>query len=126
MNVQNNSRRPLFWKESPKQSREYVGARPNHAFGQTGEAEGLSGERTGVHQWAQKSFFPCEDGPATTINPAVRCVAGNRKAIYDSVEHYGQKATLQAEYDRGIATGKSWREIGATLGQIVKSWERGR
>jgi hypothetical protein len=23
-------------------------------------------------------------------------------------------------------TGKSWREIGAALGQIVKSWDRGR
>jgi hypothetical protein len=42
-----------------------------------------------------------------------------------SVTH-SQKATLQAEYDRGIATGKSWREIGAGLGQIVKGWERGR
>src|SRR5580704_13886195 len=52
-----------------------------------GEAEGHSGERTRVRQWAEKSFFPCEDGPATTINSAVRCVQGNRKAIYDSVEH---------------------------------------
>src|SRR5580698_4607566 len=52
-----------------------------------GEAEGHNGERTRVRQWAEKSFFPCEDGPATTINSAVRCVEGNRKAIYDSVEH---------------------------------------
>jgi hypothetical protein len=27
---------------------------------------------------------------------------------------------------RGIASRKSWREIGAALGQIVKGWERGR
>ena len=39
---------------------------------------------------------------------------------------HGQQATLQAEYDRGIATGKSWRDVGAALGQIVKGWERGR
>jgi hypothetical protein len=38
----------------------------------------------------------------------------------------GQKATLDAEHYRGIATGKSFREIGAALGQIVKGWERGR
>jgi hypothetical protein len=38
----------------------------------------------------------------------------------------GQKATLDAEYNRGISTGKSWREIGAALGRIVKGWERGR
>src|SRR5580704_14862198 len=33
-NVQNNSRRPLFWKDSPKQSREHVAGKPNHAFHQ--------------------------------------------------------------------------------------------
>jgi len=38
----------------------------------------------------------------------------------------GQKATLDAEYNRGISTGKSSREIGAALGQIVKGWKRGR
>jgi hypothetical protein len=38
----------------------------------------------------------------------------------------GQRAKLEAEYDAGIASGKSWREIGAALGQIVKGWERGR
>jgi len=38
----------------------------------------------------------------------------------------GQQAILQAEYDRGISTGKSWREIGPAPGQIVKRWERGR
>ena len=39
---------------------------------------------------------------------------------------HSQKATLEAEYNRGIATSKSWREIGAALGQIVKRWGRGR
>jgi len=39
---------------------------------------------------------------------------------------HGQQPILQAEHDRGIATGKSWREIGAALGHIVKAWERGR
>jgi hypothetical protein len=38
----------------------------------------------------------------------------------------GQRAKLEAEYNAGIASGKSWREIGAALGQIVKGWERGR
>ena len=32
----------------------------------------------------------------------------------------GQRAKLEAEYNAGIATGKSWREIGAALGQIDK------
>jgi hypothetical protein len=38
----------------------------------------------------------------------------------------GQRAKLEAEYNAGIASRKTWREIGAALGQIVKGWERGR
>jgi hypothetical protein len=38
---------------------------------------------------------------------------------------HGQQAIVQGEYDRGIATCKSWREIGSALGQIVRGWERG-
>jgi hypothetical protein len=37
----------------------------------------------------------------------------------------GQRVKLESEYNAGIASGKSWREIGAALGQIVKGWERG-
>jgi hypothetical protein len=36
-NVQNSSHRKIYWKENPKQSREYVQGRPNHAFGLTDE-----------------------------------------------------------------------------------------
>jgi hypothetical protein len=43
---------------------------------------------------------------------------GSRTFVY--------KQHVQVEFDRGIETGKSWREIGAALGRIVKSWERGR
>lgn len=38
----------------------------------------------------------------------------------------GQRAKLEAEYNLGLASGKSWREIAAALGQIVKGWKRGR
>src|SRR5579872_386711 len=31
-NVQNNGKRKIFWKDLPKQSREYVKGKPNHAF----------------------------------------------------------------------------------------------
>jgi len=59
----------------------------------------------------------------------VRFMGGNRRTpTKRRGTHTGkrQKVTLEAEYNRGIATGKSWREIGAALGQIVKGWERGR
>lgn len=38
---------------------------------------------------------------------------------------HGQQAILQAEYNRGMTTGKSWCEIDAAVGQIVKGWNRG-
>src|ERR1700689_4674593 len=38
-NVQNTGKRKIFWKELPKQSREYVQGKPNHAFGQTEETK---------------------------------------------------------------------------------------
>jgi hypothetical protein len=38
----------------------------------------------------------------------------------------GQRAKLEGEYNAGIASANSWRDIGAALGQIVKGWERGR
>jgi hypothetical protein len=38
----------------------------------------------------------------------------------------GQRDKLQAEYDAGIAAGKSWREIGAALGALVRDQRRGQ
>jgi hypothetical protein len=59
--------------------------------------------------------------------PLFTKVRGGTTWILAITEHsHGQQATLQAEYDRGIQTGKSWREVGAALGRIVKLWERGR
>jgi hypothetical protein len=38
----------------------------------------------------------------------------------------GQQTKLQAEYDAGLAAGRSKREIAARLGAIVRDMERGR
>jgi hypothetical protein len=125
-NVQNNSRRPLFWKESPKQSREYVGSRPNHAFGQTEKPKALAvNEREYVNGRKNHSFHAKTDQPRQSTPPFDAWQEIVKRYMTQWNTH-GQKATLQAEYDRGIATGKTWREIGASLGQIVKSWQRGR
>ena len=125
-NVQNNSRRPLFWKESPKQSREHVGARPNHAFGQPEEPEASAvNEGEYVNGRKNHSFHAKTDQPRQSTPPFDAWQEIVKRYMTQWNTH-GQKATLQAEYDRGIATGKSWREIGAALGQIVKGWERGR
>src|SRR6202161_958922 len=61
-NVQNNSPRPLFWKESPKKSREYVGSRPNRAFGQPEKPEASAvNEREYVNGRKNHSFHATTD-----------------------------------------------------------------
>jgi hypothetical protein len=124
-NVQNNSRRKLFWHEGPKQSREYVQGKPNHAFG----------EEAAKPTAAQKEFHPNGRRNHSYVPPenAAKKPAEAPDAWHQICKLHlkewvteGQRAKLEAEYNSGISTGKSWREIGAALGQIVKGWERGR
>src|SRR3984957_17760798 len=127
-NVQNSGHRKIFWKELPKQSREYVQGRPNHAFGQTEEPKAADmREREYVNGRKNHSYVERKSGNGPSKPER------NVDAWKEIVDLYlrrwtthGQKATLQAEYNRGIQTGKTWREIGAALGRIVKGWERGR
>ena len=127
-NVQNSGKRKIFWKENPKQSREYVQGRPNHAFGQTEEpkAAGMR-EREYVNGRKNHSYVEHKSGNEPS-KPEPKVDAW--KEIVDLYMRrwttHGQKASLEAEYNRGIAEGKSWREIGSSLQQIIKSWERGR
>jgi hypothetical protein len=125
-NVQNNSRRPLHWHDAPKESREYVQGRPNHAHSSHREEPKASvNEREYVNGRRNHAYAPAEtvaQAPAEAPDAWQQIV--NRYMTQWST--HSQKATLQAEYDRGMATGKSWREIGAALGRIVKGWERGR
>jgi hypothetical protein len=96
-----------FNQEEPKpkvanQEREYIGGRKNHAWTPPEEA---AKKVAAVAPDAWKEI--CQLHLKEWVTP-------------------GQRDKLQAEYDAGIATGKSWREIGTALGQIVKGWERGR
>jgi hypothetical protein len=38
----------------------------------------------------------------------------------------GQRAKLEGEYNSGVSSGKSWREIGTALGALVRDQRRGR
>jgi len=38
----------------------------------------------------------------------------------------GQRAKLEGEYNAGIASGKSWRDIGTSLAAIIRDQQRGR
>ena len=126
-NCQTNGHRRIYWKEIPKQDRAYVQGKPNHAHPSHREQPNPS--------QAQSEFYP--DGRRNHSYAPPETVARKQAEPVDAWQQivnrymtqwvtHSQKATLQAEYDRGTATGKSWREIGAALGQIIRRWERGR
>jgi hypothetical protein len=126
-NVQNNSNRKLFWHEGPKQDRDIWNGKLNHARIQNNEPSMGIEPVQGFHPNGRRNHaFKSNAEEPSKPEPKV----DSWKQIVDLCMRrwttHGQQATLRAEYDRGIATGKSWREIGASLGQIVKSWERGR
>jgi hypothetical protein len=123
-NCQTNGHRRIYWKEIPKQDRAYVGGKPNHAHSSHREAPTSSSGEFYPDGRRNHNYTP----PETVQRPAELPDAWQQIVNRHMTQWttHSQKAILQAEYDRGIATGKSWREIGASLGQIVKGWERGR
>jgi hypothetical protein len=127
-NAQNTGKRKIFWKELPKQSREYVQGRPNHAFGQVKEPKekvAAQGQPEYVNGRKNHAYTPPENAakkPAEAPDAWQEICQLHLKQWITQ----GQRAKLEVEYNAGIASGKSWREIGTALGQIVKGWERGR
>ena len=115
----------VHFKPARKQDRSIVGGRINHASTHRDEPKSTEPQveyRNGRRNHASEVRQTKTETPAPAPDSWQQIV---NRYMTQWVTH-SQKATLQAEYERGIATGKSWREIGAALGQIVKSWERGR
>jgi hypothetical protein len=125
-NVQNNGSRKLFWHEGPKQDRDIWNVKINHARFQTDEPTHAESVQAFHPNGRRNHAFKANTDEPRKPEPKVDAW----KEIVDLYMRrwttHGQQATLQGEHDRGIATGKSWREIGSALGQIVKGWERGR
>jgi hypothetical protein len=126
-NVQNNSSRKLFWHEGPKQDRDIWNGKLNHARLSNNDQSKRSEVVQEFHANGRRNHaFKANTDEPRKPEPKVDAWKEIADLYLRRWTTHGQQATLQAEYDRGIATGKSWREIGASLGQIVKSWERGR
>jgi hypothetical protein len=115
--------------ELPKQSREYVHGRPNHAFGETEDSKPKAAtvqQSEYVNGRKNHGYVPPEEAAKKV---AVQAPDACREICQLHLKQWitqGQRVKLESEYNAGIASGKSWREIGAALGQIVKGWERGR
>jgi hypothetical protein len=127
-NVQNTGKRKIYWKEIQKESREYVQGRPNHAFGQepNPKAAPVGVQQQYINGRKNHAYTPPEE---VAKKVAVQTPDAWQEICQLHLKEWvtpGQRAKLEGEYNAGIASGKSWRDIGAALGQIVKGWERGR
>jgi hypothetical protein len=126
-NVQNNSSRKLFWREGRKQDRAIWNGKLNHArLPNTDQPKRIEVPQEFHANGRRNHAFKSNAEEPSKREPKVDAWKEIADLYLRRWTTHGQQAILQAEYDRGIATGKSWREIVAALGRIVKSWERGR
>jgi hypothetical protein len=132
-NIINNPKvgQRIHFKPQPKAERPYgPGGKLNHAFGQ--EEPKTKAAAVGIQQ--QEYVNGRKNHAYTSPEEAAKKVAVQAPDAWQQIcklhlkewVTQGQRVKLESEYNAGIATGKSWREIGAALGQIVKGWERGR
>jgi hypothetical protein len=116
----------VHFKPAPKQDRSIVGGRINHSLIHRNEPKSSEPQvqyRNGRRNHASEVQPKPHESKSEPAVDSWKEIVDRYRAQWITP---GQKATLDAEYNRGIQTGKSWREIGAALGQIVKGWERGR
>jgi hypothetical protein len=132
-NIINNPKvgQRIHFKPQPKQQdRSVVQGRFNHAFGQ--QEPKTKAAVVGIQQ--QEYVNGRKNHAYTSPEEAAKKVPVQAPDAWQQICQLhlkqwitqGQRVKLEAEYNAGIASGKSWREIGAALGQIVKGWERGR
>jgi hypothetical protein len=118
----------IHFKPQPRADRAYgPGGKLNHAFGQKdGPTKSVEVQQE-FHPNGRRNhaYKPTQDA-ATKPAPAPDAWQEICQLHLKEWVTPGQRDKLRAEYDAGIATGKSWREIGTVLGQIVKGRERGR
>jgi hypothetical protein len=119
----------IHFKPQPKAGRPYgPGGKRNHAFGQVEEPKAkaaVTDQPEYVNGRKNHAYTPPENAAKKPGEAPDAWQQICQMHLKEWVTQ-GQRAKLEAEYNARIATGKSWREIGTALGQIVKGWERGR
>jgi hypothetical protein len=118
----------IHFKPQPRADRAYgPGGKLNHAFGQKDEPAKSVEVQQEFHPNGRRNhaYKPTQDAAAKSA-PAPDAWQQICQLHLKQWVTAGQRAKLEGEYNAGIASGKSWREIGTALGQIVKGWERGR
>jgi hypothetical protein len=109
-NVQNNSSRKLFWHEGPKQDRDIWNGKLNHARLPNNDQPKRTEVVQEFHANGRRNHaFKSNVEEPSKSEPKVDAWKEIADLYLRRWTTHGQQATLQAEYDRGIAAGKSWR-----------------
>ena len=120
----------IHFKPQPKQDRAYgPGGLLNHAFGQTEEPKkaAATGQPEYIGGRKNHAYTPPEDAAKKVATQAAPdawkeiCQLHLKEWVTQ-----GQRAKLEGEYNAGIASGKSWRDIGTSLAAIIRDQQRGR
>jgi hypothetical protein len=118
----------IYFKLQPRADRAYgPGGKLNHAFGQKDEPAKSVEAQPEFHPNGRRNhaYKPTQDAAAKPAPPPDAWQQICQMHLKEWVTP-GQRAKLEAEYKAGIATGKSWREIGMSLGLMVRDQQRGR
>jgi hypothetical protein len=119
----------IHFHPQPKQSREYVGTRPNHAFNYTEEPKVKT---TSVQQMEfvngrrNHGYVPPEEAQKKVATAAPDAW---QEIIQIQLRDWtvpSQQARLENEYKAGVAAGRTSREISESLAVLVKDQHRGR
>jgi hypothetical protein len=121
----------IYFKPQPKQARPYgPGGKLNHAFGKTEEpkpkAAAASQQREYVNGRKNHGYIAPEEAAKKVVAQPVDAWQEICQLHLKEWVTQGQRAKLEGEYNAGIASGKSWREIGTALGALVRDQRRGR
>jgi hypothetical protein len=119
----------IYFHPQPKQSREVVGGKPNHAFNKPEEkkAAAVGDSREYIAGRKNHAWTPPEE--------AAKKVAAQgppdawQEIINMQLKEWvtpNQEARLQNEYKAGVAAGKSNSDISMSLAAIIRDRQRGR
>jgi hypothetical protein len=121
----------IHFKPQPKAERPYgPGGKLNHAFGM--EEPKPKAAAAGVQQQAyvngrkNHGYIPLEEAQKKVAIQAPDAWQEICQLHLKEWVTQGQRAKLEGEYNAGIASGKSFRDIGTSLAAIIRDQQRGR
>ena len=115
----------IYFHPQPKQSREVVGGKPNHAFNQP-EEKAVIDNREYIGGRRNHAYTPPEK---VAKKVAAQPLDAWAEVIAIQLKDWvlpSQEARLQNEYNAGVAAGKSRSDISMSLAAIIRERQRGR